>query len=866
MSSKGSALLRACLFASVPIVTFAQSPVIVEAESQPETRGANLTTATDATGVSYITTTENSAINPTPARTATWRVDFPAAGNYALYVRIYVGPIGGADDSFYIPSGFNNSTNWTGLYNTSTGGATAPNQGVPTGGTAGQNVWKWVRMTALPGAGGGTGPANWVVPDGALSQNFSWGSREDGLLFDKFAFGPVNACYTVADLDAGRAPSITCPPPPPADPPAYTRTGQPLATGQAKFLGSAWSPNNASLNFGAYWNQVTPENAGKWGSAQPTSPFGPAPDYVTNPTPPFNFAQAHAAEAQAVNNGQLFKWHTLFWGNQQPAWIESLPVEKQQEAIRIWLQGIKNEFPNLQMIEVVNEPLHDPPRGATNGNYIEALGGDNGLYGTGWDWIIRSFELAREYFPNAKLVLNDYSITNDGNATTRYLEIIELLKARHLIDVVGIQAHAFEFNYNNLAGSAATHTANLARLKAAGLPVIVTEFDIDGIDPVWGLPDDNVQLERFRTLFPVFWENDAVTGVTLWGYVRGAHWRTNQGAWLMYPNGAERPALQWLVSYIPDVPPAVTPGQTFSIAENTVPSDPDYQTARQFLEQQGYIVNSDSLATAMLMLKHPGTFTDEFGTWTGGLANYNGTNVQFIAFTQKYGEFSVGIPLGTLTATDVDSGQTLSGWRIETNTPGANDGSIFAIDPVTGLLAQKVSPSLDFEFQASFTFQVTVSDGFKRSAPQDVTVRLTNLNDNPPAIPAGQSYRIDGGSNNSVARVIAIDADNTNQPGFTSFSAWTITAGNPNNVFRYNGTGTLQVGRPLLIDWRRTSYSLATTVSDGTSVSAVEPVIVTIPNRVNLCLANVIKLEAPKATAPLLILLGSTLGTCNRPL
>jgi hypothetical protein len=76
----------------------------------------------------------------------------------------------------------------------------------------------------------------------------------------------------------------------------------------------------------------------------------------------------------------------------------------------------------------------------------------------------------------------------------------------------------------------------------------------------------------------------------------------------------------------------------------------------------------------------------------------------------------------------------------------------------------------------------------------------------------------------------------------------------------------LQVGRPLLIDWRRTSYSLATTVSDGTSVSAVEPVIVTIPNRVNLCLANVIKIEAPKATAPLLILLGSTLGTCNRPL
>jgi endo-1,4-beta-xylanase len=207
MSSKGSALLRACLFASVPIVTFAQSPVIVEAESQPETRGASLTTATDTGGVTYITTTENSPATPTPARTATWRVDFPAAGSYALYVRIYVGPIGGADDSFYIPSGFNNSTNWTGLYNTSTGGASAPNQGVPTGGTVGQNVWKWVRMTALPGAGGGTGPTSWVVPVGALSQNFSWGSREDGLLFDKFAFGPVDAATRLRTWTRGAPPA-----------------------------------------------------------------------------------------------------------------------------------------------------------------------------------------------------------------------------------------------------------------------------------------------------------------------------------------------------------------------------------------------------------------------------------------------------------------------------------------------------------------------------------------------------------------------------------------------------------------------------------------------------------------------------------
>jgi len=73
----------------------------------------------------------------------------------------------------------------------------------------------------------------------------------------------------------------------------------------------------------------------------------------------------------------------------------------------------------------------------------------------------------------------------------------------------------------------------------------------------------------------------------------------------------------------------------------------------------------------------------------------------------------------------------------------------------------------------------------------------------------------------------------------------------------------LQVGRPLLVDWRKSSYSLGTRVSDGTNNSAIQSVQVTIPNRVNMCLLNAIKLEAPKATAPLLLLLGAELGTCR---
>jgi TonB-dependent receptor len=36
------------------------------------------------------------------------------------------------------------------------------------------------------------------------------------------------------------------------------------------------------------------------------------------------------------------------------------------------------------------------------------------------------------------------------------------------------------------------------------------------------------------------------------------------------------------------------------------------------------------------MIDNPGTFTDANGTWTGGAANYDGTNAQHVAFATKY--------------------------------------------------------------------------------------------------------------------------------------------------------------------------------------------------------------------------------------
>ena len=141
-----------------------------------------------------------------------------------------------------------------------------------------------------------------------------------------------------------------------------------------------------------------------------------------------------------------------------------------------------------------------------------------------------------------------------------------------------------------------------------------------------------------------------------------------------------------------------------------------------------------------------------------------------------------------------------------------------------------------------------------------------NLNDNKPSVTPGQRFPIDGGAHNVIDAIEVSDPDDINQIGFTTFSNFAITSGNTNSVFRLRATdGTLEVARPLFIDWRKTSYTLGTKVSDGANTSAVEPVVVEIPRRVEFCLANTVRLEVPKATAPLAVLLGAELGDCRVP-
>ena len=291
----------------------------------------------------------------------------------------------------------------------------------------------------------------------------------------------------------------------------------PLAKEHEKFLGNI-IPDNIPSNFDLYWNQITPENAGKWSSVE----------YSRNN---MNWGNLDRAYNHAKSKTYKFKYHTFVWGSQEPAWINSISQAEQKAEMEEFMRAVAARYPNIDYIDVVNEALHAPS------NIRNALGGD-GI--TGWDWVVWSFQKAREYFPNAKLHINDYGIISDVDKARRYVGIINILKERNLIDGIGIQCHEFNLNW----ASTQTMKTVLDILGATGLPIHVSELDVSGV------PEGNEesQYQLYKEKFPILWEHESVIGITLWGYITGTTWKTGTG--IVEQNGTERKAMAWLKGYM----------------------------------------------------------------------------------------------------------------------------------------------------------------------------------------------------------------------------------------------------------------------------------------------------------------------------
>jgi len=190
---------------------FAQNdnPIIFEAESG--TIGADFTTATDA-GVTYVTTNTTGG-GEAPGgddRVITYSVTFPDGGfgvTYDLYGRVYIGPDGGSDDSFFAAAGFGTQSStegdsWIKLNETNRFGYTEPTDivnGDYIVSDSANEVWKWINLSTMEKAEIKT---TYSVLANNSTLDFQIGAREDGLKFDVFAFAKTGLEFTVADLNS----------------------------------------------------------------------------------------------------------------------------------------------------------------------------------------------------------------------------------------------------------------------------------------------------------------------------------------------------------------------------------------------------------------------------------------------------------------------------------------------------------------------------------------------------------------------------------------------------------------------------------------------------------------------------------------
>ena len=120
-----------------------------------------------------------------------------------------------------------------------------------------------------------------------------------------------------------------------------------------------------------------------------------------------------------------------------------------------------------------------------------------------------------------------------------------LLQARGLIDIIGVQGHAFS---QSEPAPMPIYRANLIASRRLGLPIHVTELDVDGTRTM------RCSSPACRRSSRSTGNTRRVTGITLWGYKQNSHWRNAQGAWLVWSQagseGAERPAMQWIHRYV----------------------------------------------------------------------------------------------------------------------------------------------------------------------------------------------------------------------------------------------------------------------------------------------------------------------------
>lgn len=135
----------------------------------------------------------------------------------------------------------------------------------------------------------------------------------------------------------------------------------------------------------------------------------------------------------------------------------------------------------------------------------------------GREEMVRWFKLARAADPSAKLYYNDFTMLSGGAVDPDRIDhlhdTIRFLKEKGApLDGIGEQAH-----FGNTVVEPERVLAILDRFAKFGLPIRITEFDINAADP-------QLQADYTRDFYTAAFSHPAVNGIWMWGFWERAHW------------------------------------------------------------------------------------------------------------------------------------------------------------------------------------------------------------------------------------------------------------------------------------------------------------------------------------------------------
>lgn len=207
-----------------------------------------------------------------------------------------------------------------------------------------------------------------------------------------------------------------------------------------------------------------------------------------------------------TSHGLRLRGHNLVWPGWKflPGYLHDLPnpgvsIPREAEAhIRDIVTATRGK---AWAWDVLNEPVHERDLYKLFPETVSA------------EW----FKQARRLDPHALLFVNEYGMLHSRTSPdfiTRYLAFIKMLQANGApLDGIGVQGHI-----GGQVRDPADVLRDLDSLQTSGLPIQITEFDVE-------TKDEELQADYTRDFLIACYSHPGVSGFIQWGFWQGRHWK-----------------------------------------------------------------------------------------------------------------------------------------------------------------------------------------------------------------------------------------------------------------------------------------------------------------------------------------------------